>query len=100
MSKAFLLISAASATLMITSPADARHRYRHHYGHRNYAYVYAPYRYYPYAYRTYAYPAYYGYRAYYGYPAYYAYPAYSYSTIGISVGFGGGYHHRHYRRHW
>jgi hypothetical protein len=89
------LLLAAGASALIATPAQAWYRHHHHYyrHHRFYAY-YSPY---SYAYPAYAYsyPVYYSYPA---YPAYYAYPAYGYPSYGVSISFGGGFHHRYH--HW
>lgn len=82
------LFLAAGAAVLMASPADARYHRRHYYRHYHYYSYYSPY-------YSYGYPAYsYSYPVYYGYPAYYSYPAYSYPSFGISIGLGGGYHHR------
>ena len=82
------LFLAAGAAVLMGSPAEARYRH-HYYRHHAYYSYYSPY--YSYAYPAYSYPVYYGYPS---YPAYYSYPAYSYPSFGISIGLGGGYHHR------
>lgn len=84
------LFLAAGAAVLMASPADARYHHRHYYRHHAYYSYYSPY--YSYAYPAYSYPVYYEYPAYPAYPAYYSYPPYS--SFGISIGLGGGYHHR------
>jgi hypothetical protein len=92
------LFLAAGAAVLMASPADARYRHHHYYRHYHYYSYYSPYysSYYSYPAYSYSYPVYYGYPAYYDYPSYYSYPAYSYPTFGISIGFGGYHHYRHW----